>query len=261
MRLTQKQPDLYFGSYDATACDFGWRWHLGPSPLRSERFPHLGDFGVYFGDASYYEAEVGEHSRLRVGGVPACKYLNGFQAPLAEFTRSGGLPRWEGSLILANTGTLTGLCVGGTFAKVDPEIANLFASANDVGVTVGGNTVLEVPTLVKRLHIEIRFGAPFSTDFIRRAKILEDQGHGDLALDIIFDAIDELLHARAFAFCSSILSDVDAAQCSADVLLALLSATLPVKSKLPTRGSFFQRVERELRRRGEYEDDLLDGLG
>lgn len=111
-----------------------------------------------------------------------------------------------------------------------------------------------------RPRIEIRWLNRLVSDFIRRAKDFEKAGHSDLALDIIYDEIDDLLRARRFALCTSILDGTDTAQCSADILLALLTATLPAKSELPTRLLFFQRVERELGQRHECEEGLLDGL-
>lgn len=97
-------------------------------------------------------------------------------------------------------------------------------------------------------------------DFVERAIGLEEQGYADAALDLIYDSIDELLYAAQFALCASILNDVDVARCSDDVLLGLLTATLPAKSRIPTRGSFLRRVEAQLRVRGEYEDGILEGL-
>lgn len=45
-----------------------------------------------------------------------------------------------------------------------------------------------------------------------------------------------------------------------DVMLAILTATLPAKSKLPSRRLFREHAEQVIRERGEWEDGLLDGL-
>ena len=91
-------------------------------------------------------------------------------------------------------------------------------------------------------------------------KKLDRPVEADDALDISYELIDDLLHAREFASCASQLEGVDVSLYSIDVLLTLLTATLPARSKIGTRASFFKRVEDELRRRGELEDGLLDGL-
>lgn len=96
--------------------------------------------------------------------------------------------------------------------------------------------------------------------FVHRATSLQEQGFTDTALDLIYDSVDELLHGARFALCDSVLQETDASQCSIDVLLALLTATLPAKSRLATRAQFFQRVENSLRERGEYVADVLAGL-
>lgn len=96
--------------------------------------------------------------------------------------------------------------------------------------------------------------------FIGRAVHLQEQGFTDTALDLIYDSVDELLHGARFALCDSVLQETDTSQCSIDVLLALLTATLPAKSRLATRTKFFQRVETSLRERGEYSADVLSGL-
>lgn len=97
-------------------------------------------------------------------------------------------------------------------------------------------------------------------DFVLRAVQLEQRGYQDTALDLLYDSIDELLHAGKFALCASILSDMNVSGCSADILLGLLTATLPAKSRIATRSWFFRRVESELRRRNELEAGILDGL-
>jgi len=96
--------------------------------------------------------------------------------------------------------------------------------------------------------------------FVERARQLEQRGYPDTALDLIYDSVDELLRRGQFALCDSILSQVNVAECSVDVLMALLTATAPASANLATRGEFLRGVERVLENRGEYEPGLLDGL-
>ena len=45
-----------------------------------------------------------------------------------------------------------------------------------------------------------------------------------------------------------------------DILLGLLTATLPVKSQLPQRSGLFNSTKELLVSRGHYERGILDGL-
>jgi len=56
------------------------------------------------------------------------------------------------------------------------------------------------------------------------------------------------------------LRQVDVRIFSTDLLLGILTATLPAKSKLPSRTPFFGKVEAIIKRRGEWEKGLLTGL-
>lgn len=96
--------------------------------------------------------------------------------------------------------------------------------------------------------------------FIDRARRLDEQGQADAALDLLYDSIDELLKTGKFNEVDEILSQMDVSEYSADILLGVLTATLPARDELKSRPQFFREVEQSLRRRGEYEDCLLVGL-
>lgn len=111
------------------------------------------------------------------------------------------------------------------------------------------------------LDEDIPLGWPTcAVDFLDRALALEAMGFSDTALDLIYDTCDELMKSRQFALCASLLGEVDVSGCSIDIMLGLLTATLPAKNALSTRRAFYNRVEDELRRRGELEHELLQGL-
>lgn len=82
----------------------------------------------------------------------------------------------------------------------------------------------------------------------------------DATLDIIFEHIDDLLTRGAFKETDRILAMVDVKQCSTEVLIGLLTTTLPARKRLGVREDFFFRVEREIRSREEWEEGLLKGL-
>ena len=96
--------------------------------------------------------------------------------------------------------------------------------------------------------------------FLDRARRLDERGQTDSALDLIFDQIDELLLARHFDNVNQLLKDAVANDYSAEMLLGVLTATLPAKDRLPNRRDFFQRASQVLESRGEHQDSLLVGL-
>jgi hypothetical protein len=98
------------------------------------------------------------------------------------------------------------------------------------------------------------------TSFVDRAKRLSAAGNLDSALDVIYDAIDELMKEGRFREIDDELNRLDLAEHSTDMLLGVLTATLPGKNRLPSRAKLFAAVERELGKRGDLEPGLLSGL-
>ena len=96
--------------------------------------------------------------------------------------------------------------------------------------------------------------------FLARAQRLDHGGHGDAALDLIYDSIDELMHSGALGQLDSLLAHVSAVDLSTDILLGILTATLPARASLPARRWLFPEIEQTLRARGHFEDGILTGL-
>src|SRR5690606_2216483 len=83
----------------------------------------------------------------------------------------------------------------------------------------------------------------------------------DTALDdAIYDAVDEALLAGKFAEIDSMLQMHGVEYASRHVSLAILTATLPARDKLPHRAEYFERVKRFLVARCEYREGMLIGL-
>ncbi|MDZ4818677.1 MAG: hypothetical protein SGJ20_06865 [Planctomycetota bacterium] len=101
---------------------------------------------------------------------------------------------------------------------------------------------------------------PRMESFLQRAKRLDLQGQTDSALDLLYDAIDEMMRNGQVADLDAILNECIASQFSTDILIGLLTATLPVRTRLPYRRLFFREVEKSIKQRGEYERGLLTGL-
>ena len=96
--------------------------------------------------------------------------------------------------------------------------------------------------------------------FLQPVVQLEKHGHIDSALDVLYDRVDDLLKAQQFTVLDDLLRQVDVDSISVDVLLGLLTATLPARSKLPARPKFFADVETSIKTRGAWENGLLAGL-
>lgn len=103
-------------------------------------------------------------------------------------------------------------------------------------------------------------GPSRAANFVEMANRLAEQGRVDAALDLIFARVDETFRRGDFADCDHLLRRLAVADYSTDILLGLLTATLPARSLLASRPDFYSRTEDEIQRRGEMEPGLLTGL-
>jgi hypothetical protein len=81
-----------------------------------------------------------------------------------------------------------------------------------------------------------------------------------IAIDILGTRLDEEMRAKRFSLIDEVLANVNTDQYHTDVLMTLLTVTLPAKSKLPSRVSFFSKMEGTLTFRSELRPGILDGL-
>lgn len=96
--------------------------------------------------------------------------------------------------------------------------------------------------------------------FISNAQQLVQAGRVEAALDSIYDQIDEMMRQGNFAELDRVLSGLAVAELSFHVLLGVLTATLPIRTRLPSRPGLFRRIGQILQERGENEEGLLTGL-
>lgn len=82
----------------------------------------------------------------------------------------------------------------------------------------------------------------------------------DRKLDRIYDWMDDLMWAGRLDEIARILSEVEVEKTSTVLLLGYLTATLPVKNRVPGRDKFFQAAKKAIERRGEMEPGLLVNL-
>lgn len=99
-------------------------------------------------------------------------------------------------------------------------------------------------------------------DELYRASRISRNGQEDEALDIVYDLFDDTLREGRYSDVDTLLESL--ANCvsifSSSVLIGILTATLPTKSRLPHRASLFVSIEDRLRETGEYTPFLLSGL-
>ncbi len=99
-----------------------------------------------------------------------------------------------------------------------------------------------------------------SAAFLGYARRLDNIGQTDAALDIVFDQIDEMLLAGNFSQVNRLLVDIAPEDYSVELLLGILTSTLPAKNQLPDRAEFYTRTAQTLQSRGELQEGLLAGL-
>lgn len=97
-------------------------------------------------------------------------------------------------------------------------------------------------------------------EFLSDAVALEKAGDIRASLAIIYRRVDEMTKLGMLQLLDDELLSVPPEGIGTDVLLGLLTATLPVKYQLPSRSKLFKITKRLLKTRGHYERGILDGL-
>lgn len=96
--------------------------------------------------------------------------------------------------------------------------------------------------------------------FLRNAVTLEREGDLRGSLGIIYRRVDEFARESMLEALDEEISSVPAEEIGTDVLLGLLTATLPVKRKLASRPQLFKATLKLMKARGHFERGILDGL-
>lgn len=92
------------------------------------------------------------------------------------------------------------------------------------------------------------------------ARSLEHVGRTQDAVNLIHRVLDAALRDGQFQAIDQMLERMDADLEGVDMLLSVLTATLPARDTLAHRAALFHAVERTLRSRALLEPGLLDGL-
>jgi hypothetical protein len=87
------------------------------------------------------------------------------------------------------------------------------------------------------------------------------EGEIDVAIDLVLDALDELLFREDERCCNDILRAADVNQLEVEVVLALLMETFRARRALAEREGLYRRIEEKLTREvPERVEPLLRGL-
>lgn len=96
-------------------------------------------------------------------------------------------------------------------------------------------------------------------EFLRDAVRLESEGKVDASIDAITFEIDRLMRAGQFEAIDDWFQRLPASRLSIQILLAILAASLPAKTRLPSRSGFFRRSRERVIELGD-DCDVLEGL-
>lgn len=124
-----------------------------------------------------------------------------------------------------------------------------------------GNALREAFACAAAARLSEEYSVGRQSNIIDHAKRLEGHGHLELALDLIYDYVDGLARQDRLDECDIVFTSATPGSLSTDLLLAMLTATLPWKSRLRSRHRFLQSVRATFVARGESEENLLAGLG
>ncbi|MFO7561391.1 MAG: hypothetical protein R6X02_02005 [Enhygromyxa sp.] len=90
---------------------------------------------------------------------------------------------------------------------------------------------------------------------------LVEQGSIDEAIDLLFDHVNDLLFDDRADECDELLQAIDLDRLDTNLLVSLLSVTLPARAVLPSRPALVERVDRRLTELAPARvDRLLSGL-
>ena len=91
--------------------------------------------------------------------------------------------------------------------------------------------------------------------------LIEETKGVSVALDILYDNIDDMLLAGKFQQIDSYLTEIHIPGLSKHILLGILTITFAAKTRLLAREAFFFKVKDELTKRNETNvGELLQGL-
>ena len=103
-------------------------------------------------------------------------------------------------------------------------------------------------------------GLRHQQELVKDAERFIEKGQVDAALDLIYSTVDRMLKAQKLSEVDAILTATPFRSTSLEILISLLTVTLPVRIKLPSRPKFFRAVEEVAREDSRWSSSQLVGL-
>jgi len=100
----------------------------------------------------------------------------------------------------------------------------------------------------------------YDFSWLQHAAELYGGGQKAAALDVVYDRVDRLLSAAEYKQLDVLFSNIFVENLPPELLLALLTVTLPAAGKLVGRLAFYDQVWYSLEQAGESADEILHGL-
>ncbi|WP_146439815.1 hypothetical protein [Crateriforma conspicua] len=119
----------------------------------------------------------------------------------------------------------------------------------------------EADEYIRAAHMVACLEQPVATEgYLDAAVQFEKMDDVRSALACVYRNARHRLRAGKLAELDADIKTFDVGSAGVDTMLAVLTATAPAKSKLPSRKRLFRRIKAELKSRGELDKGLLDGL-
>jgi hypothetical protein len=101
---------------------------------------------------------------------------------------------------------------------------------------------------------------PSPSSLLQEALALIESNQTTRGLDLLYKTVDDVLYSGSYSILGKVFGEVDVSTAPISFLLGLLTATLPVKTRLSERRNFFDAVKDAITARGENTESLLAGL-
>lgn len=98
------------------------------------------------------------------------------------------------------------------------------------------------------------------SSFFDIASSLQKQGRIRESFSTIYQGVEEHVRLETIDHLNEQIQNLSLEEMNTDIMLAILTATLPVKTKLVSRKFLFERIMSILIKRNHFETGILDGL-
>jgi hypothetical protein len=148
----------------------------------------------------------------------------------------------------------------GIIASIEVQFPEEIAGKISAAIRQALEKFKQLPSSTRMLEADKETRAPGKAAFLDSARRLEALGHIDKALDMVYGHFDSLLTDHDYARADALLASIEPKEFGTDLLLGFLTITLPAKQWLESRAVLFRKIEKDLRTRKDWENNMLAGL-